>query len=370
MTAALPGWTQPSGERTHVIGVLLGEGVGPEVMRAALAVLEAVAETTGERFDLRVGGDVGRAALERSGCELSPEVAEFCASIFADGGAVLCGPGGGRFVYDLRARFDLYCKLTPIVPFAALDDAGILRAHATRDVDVVVVRENRGGIYFGTHDRDPRRRTARHAFEYRPSEVARIVEVAASLARARRGRLTVVVKSGGIPAVSALWREEAERVCAAHEVVLDVLDVDNAAYQLVAAAAAFDVIVAPNLFGDVLSDLGAVLLRSRGMSYSGNFGVDGVAVYQTGHGAAYDLAGTDQANPLGQIQSMAMMLRESLGLAGAADRIVAAIEHVLTTKIRTTDLAAAGATVVGTREMGARVADAVRRARARTRLSA
>ncbi len=367
LTNVLPGWP-PTGASGHVLGVLPGEGIGPEVVGATLAVLDAVAEATGERFDVRVGGDIGTPARTRGGRDLSDEVVAFCRAVFADGGAVLAGPGGGRFVYDLRARFDLYCKLTPITPFSALEDTGVLRPTATRHVDIVVVRENRGGMYFGTDSADAA--GARHTFGYARDEVTRLADAAARLARVRRGGLAVVIKAGGIPSVSALWRAEAERARDAHGVALTLLDVDHAAYQLVAEPLAFDVVAAPNLFGDVLSDLGAVLLRSRGMSYSGNFGCGGAAVYQTGHGAAYDLAHTDQANPLGQIQALAMLLRESFGLVTASDAVLSAVDGVLAAHVRTVDVAGPGSTIVGTTEMGARVADAVRRTLAMARLSA
>jgi 3-isopropylmalate dehydrogenase len=371
LTGALPGWDGAvAGGRGSVVGVLPGEGVGPEVVRAALGVLGAVAEATGRRFEVRVGGDIGLGARRAGGRELTPEVEAFCEAVFADGGAVLCGPGGGRFVYDLRARFDLYCKLTPIQPLPSLEDAGVLRERATAGVDLVIVRENRGGLYFGAHQLDRARGVARHALEYRASEVARILDAAARIARGRTGRLAVVVKAGGLPSLSALWCEEAERRAAEHGVALETLDVDNAAYQLVAAPANLDVIVAPNLFGDVLSDLGGLLLRSRGMSHSGNFGAGRRAVYQTGHGAAQGLAGTDRANPLGQIRSLAMMLEESFGLADESRGIGAAIDGVLGAGVRTADIACAGAAPVGTAEMGARVAEAVRRELTGARLSA
>ena len=367
LTSVFPGWTRAEAAE-HVVGVLPGEGIGPEIIGAALAVLDAVGDAAGLRFDVRVGGEIGMVARARGGAELSDDVVAFCHAVFADGGAVLSGPGGGRFVYDLRARFDLFCKLTPLRPFRALEDTGTLRPGVTREVDVVVVRENRGGMYFGTGHLDAD--GARHTFGYARYEVARLVDAAASLAAGRRRRLAVVIKAGGVPSLSTLWREEAARACACHDVALTLLDIDHAAYQLVAEPHAFDVIAAPNLFGDVLSDLGAVLLRARGLSYSGNFGEGGVGVYQTGHGAAYDLARSDQANPLGQIQALAMLLHESFGLARVSAAILDAIHVVLAAGVRTADVAAPGATVVGTAEMGARVADAVRHGFAAARLSA
>jgi 3-isopropylmalate dehydrogenase len=156
--------------------------------------------------------------------------------------------------------------------------------------------------------------------------------------------------------VSALWAEQAEAAAAAaRDLVVEVLEVDNAGFQMVAHPRAFDVVVAPNLFGDVLADAATVLLGSRGMSYSANFGPDGRGVYQTGHGAAHDLAGTDRANPVAQILSLATMLRESFGLADAAAQVEEAVERVLLTRIRTADVAGCDSVVVGTRELTERI---------------
>ena len=141
---------------------------------------------------------------------------------------------------------------------------------------------------------------------------------------------------------------------------LSILEIDNAVYQLIANPLAFDVVASPNMFGDVLADAGALLLCSRGMSYSGNFGVGGRAVYQTAHGAAHDLAGSDQANPLGQVLSVAMMLRESLGLPEASALIHKAVESLLDKGFRTADIASKESTVVGTKEMSRLLLEAVK----------
>lgn len=338
-----------AGERS-LVGAIPGEGIGPEVVGAALVVLQAAAKSTGASVDVRIGGNTTERVL-------SPEVSSFCESVFADGGAVLCGPVGGRFVYELRRRFDLYCKLVPIRPSAALADATIVRPERLRDIDLLIVRENVGGVYFGEFGRRDDGRVAYQNFGYSAAEVARIIHVAAALARQRRRKLTVIVKNGGIPEVSALWREQALPIAAEHEVAVEALDVDNAAFQLIAQPQSFDVVVAPNLLGDVLADSTTVLLGSRGMSYSANLGPEGRAVYQTGHGAAYDLAETDRANPVAQILTLALMLRESFGLDGTALQIEAAVERVLTAGFRTPDVACAKSRVVGTEELAARIAE-------------
>ena len=346
----VPEWPRPAAPGVHRVGVVQGEGVGPEVVGGALAVLDAVARSTGTPVEVLTGGDT-------SSRKLTPEVAGFCASIFAAGGAVLCGPVGGRFVYDLRGQFDLYAKFVPIRPSPALADVSIVRPERAEAVDLVIVRENVGGIYFGEYGRRAEGRVAYQHFSYHADRVARLLGVAARLALQRRGRLTVIVKNGGIPEVSALWREQARAVTEGLPVELEALDVDNAGFQLLSQPTRFDVVAAPNLLGDVLADSTTVLLASRGVSHSANLGSEGRAVYQTGHGAAYDLAGSDRANPVAQILTMATMLRESFGLDATAARVEAAVEEVLAAGFRTPDVAAPGSRVVGTRELAERIAE-------------
>jgi 3-isopropylmalate dehydrogenase len=196
---------------------------------------------------------------------------------------------------------------------------------------------------------------------YDADQVDRLLEVALRAASARRGRLAVVTKTGGIPEVSALWLERAHAAAARTGVSLEDLEVDNACFQLVADPRRFDVVAAPNMLGDVVSDSAALILGSRGMALSANFGDDGRAVYQTGHGAAYDLAGTDRANPVAQIQALAMLLRESFGLADAAQAVEDAVVTTLAAGDRTADIAGPGSTVVGTRALAERIAANVTR---------
>ena len=334
-----------------MIGVLPGEGIGPEVVDAALAVLSAL-ET--EPFDVRFGGAIGLEALSGGGPALSEEVVSFCESVFADGGAVLAGAGGGRFVYELRQRFDLFCKISPLRVHDELAGAGVLRADHVRGVDVAIVREGVSGVYQGSWREEDGH--AEHVYGSSETEVARVLARAAELARARRGGLAVVVKKDGIPAISELWA-----ACAAElrDPRPELLDVDYAAYLLIQDPHHLDVVVAPNLFGDILSDLGGVLLGSRGLTFGGNFSSGAAAVYQTNHGSAFDLAGTDRANPAGQILALAMLLRESLGRGEEATRIEDALGSVWRDGIRTFDLAEPGTTVVGTQEFAALTAAAV-----------
>jgi 3-isopropylmalate dehydrogenase len=287
-------------------------------------------------------------------------VIRFCEEIFARQGAILSGPGGGRYVYDLRTRFDLFFKISPLRIVNALPDASRLRPEALGGMDVLITRENTGGAYQGRWSERvgaSGQRSAKQTVAYTAAQVRRFLRASARLARARSGQMTVVWKEAGLPGISRLWYEQAEAAAAEFGVSFRMVDVDLMAYRLIQDVAAFDVIAAPNLFGDVLADLGAVLLGSRGLSFSGNYTTSGDAVYQTNHGAAYDLAGTDRANPVGQIFSLAMMLRESFGFFHEADVIEAAVRSVWREGWRTADVVADGTLKVGTREMGRRVAE-------------
>jgi 3-isopropylmalate dehydrogenase len=327
-----------------------------------LCVLTALESGGGRRFALRLGGVIGAEAEAQCGAPLSAEVAEFCRQVFAAGGAILAGPGGGRFVYDLRREFDLFCKISPLRPSAALREDAHLKSEHLHDVDLLLIRENVGGVYQGrwSEDTDGRgERRAEQSFGYTAGQVRRIVEVAARLARQRRGILTVVIKDGGVPSISRLWRDCTLEIAKETGVTPSLLNVDLAAYRLVQHPQEFDVLVAPNLFGDILADLGSVLLGSRALSFSGNFATAGAAVYQTNHGAAYDLAGSNQANPAGQMYSLAMLLRESFGLTREARLIEDALADVWRQGLRTADLARPGQRALGTREMGEVVAATV-----------
>jgi 3-isopropylmalate dehydrogenase len=363
------------------MGIFEGEGIGPEVIGAALRMLDALESVRPLGIARWRGGAIGWQGEPGAG-EVTGEAAAFCGRVFDAGGAILCGPGGGRFVYDLRRRFDLFCKIAPLKPASPLHGASRMRAEVVRGVDIVIVRDNAGGLYQGTWD--ARResgegcgdlkgaadgRVARHAFSYSERQVRRIVEVGAALARGegRRRRMHVVIKDGGVPAISQLWREVAETRARAGGVECICMNADYAAYQMLQHPEEFDIVVTPNMIGDMLADLGAVLLGSRGLSYSANFSGEGRAVYQTGHGSAHDLAGTDRANPAAQMLTLAMMLRESYGMADEARLIEQALENVWQAGWRTSDLlpawgaagGGAGTRRVGTREMGELVAEAV-----------
>ena len=344
--------------RPHVIGVFHGEGVGVEVVPAALDVLAILREYTDRVFDIRTGGLIGYPAKAAFGEALSPEVIAFAKTIFAENGALFCGPGGERFVYDMRRVFDLFCKFTPLQPMPQLSGAGALRPETVEGVDIVAVREGSGGIYqgvWGAETGADGRITASHRFDYTDDMVCRIVAVALATALRRRKRLHLVLKPGGIPSISTLWRECAERMVEGSGVELFEHEIDNAAYQLIANPRQYDVILSPNMFGDVLADCGSLLLASRGLSFSGNFNDRGDGVYQTGHGAARDIAGKDVANPIGQMFSLGMMLRESFDWPAADVAIRAAVGAALQAGLCTSDVVWPGAKVVGTRAFAAEV---------------
>lgn len=344
--------------RVHHIGVLLGEGVGAEVVPVAMRLLDMLADQSGRQFQFHQGGLIGLPAKAQYGTSLSDEVTGFAEDLFAQGGAMFCGPGGDRFVYELRRRFNLYCKFTPLEPLPELRAAGSVRPEIAAATDIVAVRENMGGIYQGVWEEEGEAgsRVARHRFEYHEADVRRIMGVALRLAATRRGHVHIVLKPGGIPSISSLWRTCAEEMARDAGIALGELEIDNAVYQLIANPGQFDVLVSPNMFGDVLADCGSLLLASRGLSYSGNFNDLGHAVYQTGHGAARDIAGQDVANPIGQIFALGMMLRESFCWPEADAALRAAVRETLRSGIATSDLVMPGHRIVGTAEFGNAVA--------------
>jgi 3-isopropylmalate dehydrogenase len=329
------------------------------MISSALDVLEAVGEMTGIRFEVQRGGPVGEESEVRFGQALPEPAVDFCRGIFAAGGALLSGPGGGRYVYDLRRKFELFCKFVPVRPCAELQDAGCLRVGHVHEVDLLIVRDNVGGVYQGVGKEGvgPDGRVAEHSFQYSEAQVRRLIEVAARAAAGRRGRLHVIVKDGGVMGMSALWRDIGLATAGSFPVRTSVMNVDLAAYELIRHPQQFDVMVTPNMIGDILADIAGVLVSSRGVTYSGNYNSAGNGVYQTNHGCAQDLAGTDTANPAGQILALAMLLRESFGLDRPATLIEEALRAAWRAGWRTLDLATPGCRIVGTRAMTGHVID-------------
>jgi 3-isopropylmalate dehydrogenase len=352
-THYLPGRRRIQSE-TCLIGVFEGDGCGPEFIAICLRILEALEQKGAGRFELRKGGLIGSTAESVYGMAMPPQAEEFCADLFADGGALLHGAGGGRFVYELRRRFDLYCKISPITVLPECRNAGRIKPSHLEEVDLVIVRDNSAGVYQGRWSQSRNElghRQAEHSFSYNENEVHRIVTVAASIAATRRGELTVILKDGGVPTISDLWRYCAREVATAAGIEMRTVNIDHAAYELIQNPRSFDVIVTPNLFGDILIDVSALLVGSRGLGFSGNFSATS-DVYQTNGGAAYDLVSKDIANPAGQIFALAMLLRESFLLEEAASLLENAVRSVWRAGWRTADLMEPGCRKVGTREFG------------------
>jgi 3-isopropylmalate dehydrogenase len=350
-------------EAQPLIGVLEGTGIGGEVIDSALQVLKAAGQVLNLQFEIRHGGVIGEDAIAAHGKWLPESAIEFCADILDLGGAILNGPGGGRYVYDLRRHFDLFCKFVPVRPWPELAGAGKMAPRFLKGVDILIVRDNIGGVYQGCWGErvTDKGRVAEHSFSYSEAEVRRIAKVAARAAAGRRGGLHVIVKQGGVPTVSALWSEVVGDVAKQDGLDATFMNIDLAAYELIQNPARFDVIVAPNLFGDIIADICGVLVASRGVTFSGNFDPRGRAVYQTNHGCARDLAGTDTANPAGQIFSLAMMLRESFGLDDAAALIESSVARVWRAGWRTADIAEPGCKTVGTKTMTNKIVEQILR---------
>jgi len=354
------------------IAVLPGDGIGPEVTREAVKVLRAAAP----RFQLALTfqeAPVGGTAYEVAGTPLPDQTLAVCRS--AD--AILFGAVGGprwdslprkvrpeQGILALRKAFDLYANLRPAKAFPALADASTLKREVLQGVDLLVVRELTGGLYFGEPkgiETVPGGERGVDTLIYTTPEIERIARVAFEAAQRRQRRLTSVDKAN-VLASSELWRRVVTAVGAAYpDVRLEHMYVDNAAMQLVRQPTSFDVILAENTFGDILSDEAAMLTGSIGLLPSASLG-NGVGLYEPIHGSAPDIAGQDRANPIAAILSAAMLLTYSLKAAEAAAAIEAAVSRVLDQGYRTPDIQQPGTQTVGTRRMGDLVAEAVRTA--------
>ncbi len=349
---------------THSILLLPGDGIGPEVVSQARRVLEHTAAKHGLSLSL-TEGDLGGIAIDRQGAAYPQATRELARQ--AD--AILLGAVGGpkwdglaalerpeRGLLAIRADLDLFANLRPAILFPQLASASSLKAELVAGLDILIVRELTGGIYFGEprgiRIRDDGEREGFNTYVYRESEIKRIATLAFELAAKRDGRLTSVDKANVLE-VTMLWREVVDQVAREHpSVALDHLYVDNAAMQLVRAPKQFDVLVTGNIFGDILSDTAAMLTGSIGMLPSASLNEQSRGLYEPVHGSAPDIAGENKANPLATILSVAMMLRYSLNAAAAADDIETAVSRVLDTGLRTSDIADVNGAVVGTVEMG------------------
>ena len=354
------------------IAVIPGDGIGPEVMAEALLVLDRVGARFGHSFTYEkvlAGG----CAIDQKGACLPPETLEACKA--AD--AVLLAAIGGwqwdtlpgdqrpeRALLGLRKELKLFANLRPALLFEELIDACPLRPEIIAGgLDIVVVRELTGGIYFGERGyRDtPLGKAAYDVEQYAEEEIRRIARVAFDMAMKRGKKVTSVDKANVLES-SRLWRKTITELAGEYpEVTLSHMYVDNAAMQLVSNPRQFDVIVTSNMFGDILSDEASMITGSIGMLPSASLTEGNFGMYEPVHGSAPDIMGQDKANPMAMILSVAMMLRYTFGLTPEADAIEAAVQQVLQKGYRTPDLyrGEPALTLVGTREMGKLIAEEV-----------
>ena len=358
----------------HVICLLPGDGIGPEIIAEGVKVLNSVGEKHGTSFSY-TEALIGGAAIDACGTALPEATLEAANSADA---VLLAAVGGPKWdttdpakprpeqgLLGIRKQLGLYTNLRPVQIFPALAGASTLKPDIVEGVDMMIVRELTGGLYFGKRERfydeagagtgGAAGQRAYDTMEYREYEIERIARQAFDAARRRRGKVTSVDKANVLE-TSRMWREIVHRVHDADysDVALEDLLVDNAAMQLINRPADFDVVVTENMFGDILSDEAAQITGSLGMLASASLG-DGTALYEPSHGSAPDIAGKGVANPLAQILSVEMMLRFSFDMAEAADDVRRAVTCVLDEGWRTADIADAATPsekTVGTVRMG------------------
>ena len=365
-------------KKTYKICCLPGDGIGPEIIAEGKKVLAAVGKKYGVGFEC-ADELIGGAAIDACGNPLPDGTLE---AARASDAVLLASVGGPKWdttdpnaprpeqgLLKIRKELGLYTNLRPVQIFAALAGASTLKPEVIDGVDMMIVRELTGGLYFGRRERfydedgagadgKPGQR-AYDTLEYREYEIERIARQAFDAARKRRSKVSSVDKANVLE-TSRMWREIVHRIHDAEypDVELEDVLVDNAAMQLINRPATFDVVVTENMFGDILSDEAAQITGSLGMLASASLG-DGVALYEPSHGSAPDIAGQGIANPLAQILSVEMMLRYSFDMADAADDIRRAVTEVLDEGLRTRDIAD-GSTpaekILGTEAMGDEVA--------------
>ncbi|MGA9406054.1 MAG: 3-isopropylmalate dehydrogenase [Bacteroidota bacterium] len=353
----------------YTITVIPGDGIGQEVVAGGVKILETVSKKYGHQFTF-TQALAGGAALDAVGIPLPEETLASCRA----SDAVLLGAVGGpkwdnnpphlkpeQALLGLRKNLGLYANIRPAKTFSALIDASTLKREVIKGVDIVVVRELTGGIYFGTprgietKNGEP---VGTNTLVYSESEIQRIAKSAFDIAMKRRKKVCSVDKAN-ILETSQLWRKTVTAVAKQyHDIELSHMYVDNCAMQLVRNPRQFDVIVTENMFGDILSDEAAMLTGSIGMLASASLGGN-VALYEPVHGSAPDIAGQDKANPIATIASVAMMLRYSFNLQQEADDVESAIEKVLDNGFRTPDIMTENSKRIGTKEMGERLCSAI-----------
>lgn len=356
--------------KTYRITVLEGDGIGPEIVGEAVKVLKKAGEKFGFGCELDYAL-LGGAAIDRTGVPLPEETVAACKA--AD--AVLLGAVGGpkwdsqpganrpeKGLLGIRKALELYANLRPAVIFAPLRDASPLKPEIIGDsLDIMVVRELTGGIYFG--DRGTAEEngvvSAYDTERYSLPEIRRIAKVAFEMAEKRRGRLCSVDKANVLD-TSRLWRKTIDEMAKEHPAVeVSHMYVDNCAMQLVLHPAQFDVILTENMFGDILSDEASMVTGSIGMLSSASLNDTKFGLYEPSHGSAPDIAGQDRANPIATILSAAMMLRYTFDLDQEADAVEAAVRQVLKEGFRTGDILSEGCTYTTTTQMGDLIADRI-----------
>ncbi len=347
----------------YSIAVLPGDGIGPEVTTEAMKVLRAAADLFGYRIETReyLVGAAGVAAAGDSLPAATREAVVECDSVLlgAVGDPALAAAEGKRRpeagLLALRKLLGAYANLRPVVVHPSLVHASPLRPERLAGVDLLIVRELTGGLYYG-EPRGLERDAAVNTLRYTVDEIERVARVAFQAAAGRRSQVTSVDKANVLE-VSQLWRETVTRVGAKEfpGITLEHLYVDFAAMRLVADPARVDVLLTENLFGDILSDEAAVLTGSLGLLPSASIG-DGPGLFEPVHGSAPDIAGRGIANPIGAIASAAMLLRYALGLPEAAAVVDQAVAAVLAAGARTADIARPGEQTLGTRELGDEIA--------------
>ena len=350
---------------THKILILDGDGIGPEIVAEAVNVLERLRDA-GMAIELEKGL-IGGAAYDAEGSPLP----ESTLALARDADAILLGAVGGpqydsvarelrpeQGLLDIRAGLGLFANLRPAILYPQLASASSLKPELVENLDLLIVRELTGGIYFGQPRGREQREGKRCGFNtmvYDEEEIRRIAHVAFSVARKRDKRLCSVDKANVLE-VSVLWREVMEEVHAEYQdVALEHMYVDNAAMQLIRQPKQFDVMVTTNMFGDILSDAAAMLTGSIGMLPSASLDIENRGMYEPIHGSAPDIAGQGLANPLATILSVAMMLRYSLAEPEAADSVEKAVFNALQAGHRTRDIAKTNEKALSTQEMGTAV---------------
>jgi 3-isopropylmalate dehydrogenase len=338
------------------IAVLGGDGIGPEVTTEAVRALESVASAFGHEFEF-VEALIGGAAIDSTGSPLPPRTIDACRGSH---GVLLGAVGGPRWsdpaarvrpeqgLLELRRVLGVFANLRPVRTLAGMLDASPLRPEVIVGVDIMVVRELTGGIYFGRKTRTAHE--AEDVCSYSAQEIERVTRVAGRLALARR-RHVVSVDKANVLETSRLWRTVVERVLGEEfpEVRYEHMLVDAAAMHLLKRPTSFDVLLTENMFGDILTDEASMLVGSLGLLPSASLGVERVGLYEPIHGSAPDIAGRGIANPIGTILSAAMLLRHSLGLEQEAEALETAVAEALSRGVRTADIASPGGPSVGSR---------------------